>query len=294
MLYSMTGYSQAVGENDSVSILAEIKSLNSRFLESSVNLPMILSGTEEHFLKLMKKFITRGRVKLSIQILNTNDVQLWEIGIDEHLLNAYGDVLERVRSKMNVPGRRICIDRFLTFNELFIKTPDSIAKKIVLDAALSAAENALKALRDTRRLEGKVLQTDIQMRVKTVKAILKRVKKSEENYIAFRFKKLREKIEKLAENIEVDTIRLTQEVAYIAAKADITEEIIRLEIHISRLEKAIKSRKPVGSLLNFILQECHRETNTIGSKTDIKEISECVIDLKEEFERIKEQVQNIE
>ncbi|MCD6418154.1 YicC family protein [bacterium] len=294
MLYSMTGYGQGVVSSDDVVVFAEAKSVNSRFFEASLKLPTILSGTDAQFLKIIKNYVSRGKVYLSVHLVKYSGSSLWNISVDEQMLDAYASLLEQIDSRLVPEHTCVSLDRFLTMSDLIVKVPEEEAQKRVFRVALSAADEAMKVLRKSRRDEGKLLQRDIQKRLLDAKLLVRKIKKLHDSYSPSRFKKLREAIETMADDIEIDQIRLAQEIAYIATKSDCTEEIIRLETHFARMDKAIKSRKPVGSMLNFTLQECHRETNTIASKTDIPEVSSLVIDLKEQLERIKEQVQNIE
>lgn len=294
MLYSMTGYGRGTAASDGVRVFSEAKSVNSRYFELSLHLPTLLSGTDSQFMQVAKKYVNRGRVNLSVQILESGGLSLWKATLDNKLLDTYAELLESIADRLGKGNTTINLDRFLTMNELYIRTPEPTAQKLVLDIALTAANEAMKSLRNSRRQEGKQLQRDISHRIANVKGILKKIRKLHDRYSPVRFKKLRESMEQLTADINVDPIRLAQEVAHIVTKADCTEEIIRLEAHITRMERLIKSKKPVGSVLNFTLQECHREINTIGSKTDIPKVSSLVIDMKEELERIREQVQNIE
>jgi len=294
MLYSMTGYGSGTESDGDIKVFAEVRSINSRFLETSIRLPPILSGNEHRFVKIIGEFAHRGKVMLNMQILSTGKNPVWQIYLDENLLDIYASLIKQIESRLKLEHTVISLDRFLTINELFKKAPYPKIQQRILNTALSASAIALKKLRMTRRNEGKDLQNDIKSRVTDLKRNIKRIKQLHDNSQPMRFKNLRNRVEQLVGNLEIDQIRLAQEVAYLASKADCTEEIIRFESHLSKIEKAIKSRKPVGSLLNFILQECHREVNTIGSKTDIPGVTEQVINLKEECERIKEQIQNIE
>ncbi|MCD6594116.1 YicC family protein [bacterium] len=294
MLYSMTGFGQGSATDGEITVLVEVKSINSRFLETQIRIPQILSNAEFKLKKLIKKFIDRGKIYLNAQIICGSNVSLWEISIDDNLLDTYTTIIEQIENRFVPERTSVSLDRFLTMNEIFTKIPNPKYQERIMSIAISAVNDGLKSLRRSRREEGKILQIDIQKRIVNVKNLLRKIEKMHNNATPSRFKNLREQVMKLISNVEIDPIRLAQEIAFIAAKSDCTEEIIRLESHISQIEKSIKNRKPVGSFLNFILQECHREINTIGSKTDINEISELVIHLKEEFERIREQVQNIE
>jgi len=294
MLYSMTGFGRGSASDGEITVWVEVKSINSRFLEIQMRIPPILSSAEFEIKKIIEKTISRGKIFLNAQIIGGSGVRLWDIIVDDSLLDMYADLIEQIENRL-VPERTvISLDRFLTMNEIFTKIPNTKSQERVVSLALSAVSEAMKSLRQSRRQEGKSLQADIQKRIVNIKNCVRKIEKIHKDATPSRFKNLREQVEQLVGDIEIDPIRLAQEVAFLTAKADCTEEIIRLESHIAQIEKSIKSRKPVGSFLNFILQECHREINTIGSKTDINEISELVIILKEEFERIREQVQNIE
>ncbi len=294
MLYSMTGYGQSIIDADGIVAIAEAKSVNSRYFETTIKLPTLLSDAEGDFVKLVRRYVNRGKIYLHIQILNKSKLPMWDISIDESMLDIYASLLESIDSRLIAENTVVSVDSFLSISDLFIRTPNPDVKERVFHLSLAAADEAMKLLRKSRRQEGRELQRDIQRRIATVKNLMRKIKKLHENSAPLRFTRLREFAEQLAADVEIDPIRLSQEIAYLAAKSDCTEEIVRLTTHIERIEKAIKSRKPVGSMLNFTLQECHREATTIGAKTDIAEISSLSIDLKEEFERMREQIQNIE
>jgi len=294
MLYSMTGYGRATVSQDDATITVEAKSVNSRFLDISVRMPQIFSQYEYEIRKLVPKYISRGKVSITVEITDSIKSRLWEMSLNEVMVDKYARIIEEIDSRIMPERTVVSLDRFLFMDDIFIRRLDESVVQSVGRMILSATESALKELKKSRRAEGKTLQKDIQKRVSNLKNLLRRLKRLHESTQPQRFRTLREEVKKLVEDLEIDPLRLSQEVALLASKADCTEEIVRLESHIRRIEEGLKSRKPVGSLLNFVLQECFREINTIGSKTDVAEISNIVIDLKEEIERIKEQVQNIE
>jgi len=242
----------------------------------------------------VKSSMSRGRIFLAIQISCASGKQMWRVELDENLLDSYISCIGKIEQRFAPERTMICLDRFLTVNDLFARTPDLSVRDAILQAALTATANALKSLRSARRQEGQLLQNDLHKRLAAVKDILRKIQRLHDNYTPMRFKKHRELAEQLVRDTEIDAIRLAQEIAHLAIKADCTEELVRLETHIKRLESAIRSRKPIGSAMNFMLQECQRETNTIASKTDIADIASATIDMKEEFERMREQAQNIE
>jgi len=293
MFYSMTGQGSAVVSADGLTISAEVRSVNSRYLEPSIRVNAFLSGFESKFAELIRKYASRGKVMLNVNIVSST-TDIWNIEIDQVLLDLYTSVIKRIDSRLQLENTGVSLERFLQMSELLNKTPNPEYQNKALILALNATEKALLNLKESRRVEGFALQKDLKKRVNSLCKITELIGKLEEETQKARYEKIREQISKIIEDVEIDEKRLFQEVAHLAVRADVTEEITRLKAHTDRMLKLFKSRKPVGSQFNFILQECHREINTIGSKTDSTEVSQLVIDFKEEVERIREQIQNIE
>jgi len=293
MFYSMTGQGSAVVSADGLTISAEVRSVNSRYLEPSIRVNAFLSGFESKFAELIRKYASRGKVMLNVNIVSST-TDIWNIEIDQVLLDLYTSVIKRIDSRLQLENTGVSLERFLQMSELLNKTPNPEYQNKALILALNATEKALLNLKESRRVEGSALQKDLKKRVNSLCKITELIGKLEEETQKARYEKIREQISKIIEDVEIDEKRLFQEVAHLAVRADVTEEITRLKAHTDRMLKLFKSRKPVGSQFNFILQECHREINTIGSKTDSTEVSQLVIDFKEEVERIREQIQNIE
>ncbi len=294
MLYSMTGFGRAVCSEEGVVVSAEAKSLNSRFLEIRLQLPALLSEFEPKFLELVRQYTSRGKVFLALRVVATGGLRLWDISLDDALLDAYADILQQLDARLLPERTTVNLDRLLCFDELFVRTPNVLAQRKLFRVSLCAAKSALQKLKKSRRQEGKALQEDIRKRLYAVRAFVRRIKRLQDVGAQRRYRRFRERVLQLLGDVELDESSLAQEVAHLAARADCTEEITRLETHIQRFLEALKSRKPVGSMLNFIVQECHREITTVGAKTDDVEIASIVIDVKEQLERIREQVQNIE
>ncbi len=293
MFYSMTGQGSAVISADGLTISAEVRSVNSRYLEPSIKVNAFLSGFESKFAELIRKYASRGKVMLNVNIVSST-TDIWNIEIDEVLLDLYASVIKRIDSRLQLENTGVSLERFLQMSELLNKTPNPEYQNKALILALNSTEKALLNLKESRRVEGSALQKDLKKRVNSLCKITELIGKLEEETRKSRYEKIREQIYKIIEDVEIDEKRLLQEVAHLAVRVDVTEEIIRLEAHTTRMLKLFRSRKPVGSQFNFILQECHREINTIGSKTDSTEVSQLVIDFKEEVERIREQIQNVE
>lgn len=293
MFYSMTGQGSAVVSADGLTISAEVRSVNSRYLEPSIRVNAFLSGFESKFAELIRKYASRGKVMLNVNIVSST-TDIWNIEIDEVLLDLYALVIKRIDSRLQLENTGVSLERFLQMSELLNKTPNPEYQNKALILALNSTEKALLNLKESRRVEGSALQKDLKKRVNSLCKITELIGKLEEETRKARYEKIREQISEIIQDVEIDEKRLLQEVAHLAVRADVTEEITRLKAHTARMLKLFRSRKPVGSQFNFILQECHREINTIGSKTDSTEVSQLVIDFKEEVERIREQIQNVE
>ncbi len=293
MFYSMTGQGSAVVSADGLTISAEVRSINSRYLEPSIRVNAFLSGFESEFAELIRKYASRGKVMLNVNIVSSI-TDIWNIEIDEVLLDLYTSIIKRIDSRLQLENTGVSLERFLQMSELLNKTPNPEYQNKALILALNSTEKALLNLKESRRVEGSALQKDLKKRVNSLCKITELIGKLEVETQKARYEKIREQISKIIEDVEIDEKRLLQEVAHLAVRADVTEEITRLKAHTDRMLKLFRSRKPVGSQFNFILQECHREINTIGSKTDSTEVSQLVIDFKEEVERIREQIQNVE
>ena len=180
----------------------------------------------------------------------------------------------------------------LRFPDIFTSS-DSNSEDKLKKTFLKTLENALAEMNKIRLSEGKNIQKDLEKRLGIIEVLSKQIQKLSANCSAENLVRYKEKIQELIEDITVDESRLVQEAAILSDKRDITEELVRLNSHIELFKKNMDSGKNEGKKLNFILQEMGREINTIGSKTDLIEISHLVVDLKNELEKIREQVQNI-
>lgn len=294
MLFSMTGFGSGSISSENWNIIVEARSFNSRFCEIQVKLPAFLGGFEQRFENLARKFIARGKVIISVHIAVSKNADVWELFLDEDLLDSYASLIEQIESRLAPERTVVSIDRILSMPDIVVRMPNTSIQKTALSDALDATSKALKKLYLARKQEGKIIQKDVEKRIKLMKKIVAEIEEYHSSSSARRFARLREQIKKVTDGIEIEPTRLEQEIALLALKHDYTEELVRLKSHIERFEKTIKGAKSCGSLLNFILQECHREANAIASKNDIIEVSALTIELREEIERLREQIQNIE
>lgn len=289
---SMTGYAKVERNENGVKAIVEIKSLNNRFLDITCRLPKSLSFKEIEIRDLVKQTIVRGTVTLTI---NTElDYNLKPFKLNEN--NAVGifNSLLDLSKKLGLKGgvKLSDITAFPSYllveenNDYDVETEWKVTKDALLEA--------LKQIDKYRMQEGKNLQSDMARRARKLKEIVDKIIHKSKNRIEEEREKLRQKVAMLFESDEIDENRLQFEILLLANRLDINEECTRLVSHINFLKESLKSKEPVGQKINFILQEINREFNTIGSKSDNVEISHLVVQAKEEIEKLREMVQNIE
>lgn len=289
---SMTGFGRADSRSKNLAVAVEISSVNNRFLEFAFRLPRQLSFLEPRLKDLIAAVVDRGRLTV---VVSYED---YGLGIDKAVLNAAlaRDIhshLVELKKKFKLSGE-IEIGHFLQFQDLFkVERSEDLEDK-VWPVVKKAATAALKQVVAMRQTEGANLGKDISARVKGLQIVIDKIHKLAGNNFEMFRSKMAARIEELLDKKDYDRARFEEEIAYLAERADISEECVRFDSHLGQFLDEIKHDGMVGRRLNFILQELNREANTIGSKSANPEITHMVVELKEEIERIREQVQNIE
>lgn len=292
MIYSMTGYGSAKGSADALEISVELKSVNNRYLDVSVRLPRNFIFAEEAIKALVQKHISRGKVDVYVNVdtSSTDDVV---ITVNEALAKEYADALRRISQLCGVPD-----DVSAT---TVGKMPDvlSVEKKEADKERISAGitsvlEQALTEFDAMRAREGEKLGADILSRVDAIEAMTAFVEKRSPETVAEYRSRLEQRMREVLETVAVDDARLLTEAAIFADKIAVDEETVRLRSHFAQMRGMLAGGSPVGRKLDFLIQEFNRETNTIGSKCNDREIAKTVVDMKAEIEKIREQIQNIE
>ncbi|MTI67606.1 MAG: YicC family protein [Firmicutes bacterium] len=293
MIRSMTGFGRSENSDDLRHFTVEIKSVNHRYNDVIIRMPKHLNYVEEKIKKVIKRKIKRGRVEVYIKLENyeSNDV---DVNPDISLAKSYKEAIDTVCDEINI-SNEINGDTLSRFQDIFKIEKKEADEDEVWNCLEVAVKKALENVMNMRIKEGKELAEDIEKRAEKIESMTKEIEgKSSEVVLEYK-EKLKTRIEELLdENYEIDDNKLANEVAHFADKSNITEEVVRLYSHISQLTKTIKSDDIVGRKLDFLVQEMNRETNTIGSKSGDLKITNKVVDIKSELEKIREQVQNIE
>ena len=292
MISSMTGFGKAQISRDGIDVSVEIKSLNSRFLEINLKLPAIVQPKEFEIKELIRRRISRGKITVSIDFKVNPSVQS-PIKVNFDFVGAYVKALRELKRKFKVKGE-IKLEHLLSLPNIFDVNSFDISEE-QWEILKEGIEKALENLIESRCKEGEQLAEDIEKRVKMISEKVDLIQKLSEENLRERQKKLREKVHEIFSGVEFDRNRLEAELLILADKLDVTEECIRLKSHVNVFLEVMKSDDvAVGKRLNFILQEMLREATTIGAKTDDVEVTYLVVGIKEEIEKIREQLQNVE
>jgi uncharacterized protein (TIGR00255 family) len=294
MITSMTGFGRGEASAQGVSVSVEARTVNSRFLEIFSNLPKKMYHRDFELRELVKKKVSRGKINISIAIEYGPDSTTTPVRANLPLAAAYFQELQEIKKHLKVKDA-VRLEDVLKFStEIFKNTEssDSDEKEWVLIA--DALNAALDRMNTMRLNEGRELARDLMTRVRAIEEKAEAIEKMAAERIPQERQKLREKVAKLFENDEIDEQRLEMEIVLLADKLDISEECVRLKSHIKFFIEALKGKEQAGRTINFLLQEMHREINTCGSKANDAAIAQIVVGVKEELERIREQVQNVE
>jgi uncharacterized protein (TIGR00255 family) len=297
MIKSMTGYGRGEAEAPTQKWIVELRTLNHRFLDLSLNLPKYLWALEDRFRKGIKGRLVRGRVEMQLS-WETKPECAFSLKLDPGLVAETGKMLRQltVSAGLDEPVR---LDHFLRFADYFTsKEREAPELQEVWEYLSQALNQALEVVEQMRLVEGAALAAEMQTHAAEMGQALGRIKAQAGTLPQLWQEKVKARLEEmLAETGVVDETRLAQEVAFLAERRDINEEIARLDSHLTQFHEALaetQAQGPVGRKLEFLLQEMLREVNTIGSKANDLSISQAVVDMKGHLERLREQVQNIE
>lgn len=299
-IISMTGFGQAKEETDGVQITAEIRSLNHRFLEISCKLPSGYASFEPRLVQTIKQRLERGRVELSVQRRDSRSlVKLSTFKLNEDLFQNFLQIGKKTlqlaglddekylgRAVLDLLQRREVVE----FVPTQLTDTDIENEFPIFERIIRTALDSLSAMRIT---EGKVLEADLRNHLAMLRELTVQISRKGEGLTSRLQEKFSGRLEKLLSGAVVDSTRLAQEVAILADRLDISEELTRLESHCSQFEQMLGSSGG-GRKFEFLIQEMNREVNTLGSKAQDSEISIQVVEAKAVLEKLREQIQNVE
>lgn len=292
MILSMTGYGKGSATNNHWQADAEVKSINSRYLEVYLKYPPILANKEYELREFIKNKIKRGKLSVSIQI-KKNGYEDVAVSLDESRLKNYIALIKKVKKAAKISDK-LKLEHLLMSRDIFTSTAEEIGDK-EFSTVKDALSLSLDSLIKMKKNEGTELEKDLKKRVKSIEKKLELIEKEADPSVGEHFMKYKEKVKNLLdENQNINNDRLETELAIMAERADITEECVRLRSHLKFFMDSLDKEEDPGRKLNFLCQEMNREANTISSKTLSTSITHHSVYIKEEIERIREQIQNIE
>ncbi|MBQ3229422.1 MAG: YicC family protein [Clostridia bacterium] len=292
MIKSMTGYGRHREVIDGRDILCEVKSVNSRYLDTNIKLGRAYAALEDKVKQFAASRVARGKMDIYISIDNIagDDNGL---SVNEKFLESYVALLREIKEKYSLGGD-VTIQTVAGRNEVFVQTRPDEDTEAAGRALVQVMEKAFDSFTAMREAEGEKLEADLLSHLEVLEELRAKIAERAPISVKENNDKMKARIKELLEGAEYDEARLLTECAVFADKADISEELARLGSHFSQFRKILCENVPVGRKLDFLVQEMNREVNTIGSKCNDGDIARCVIDAKSYVEKIREQIQNIE
>ena len=291
MIRSMTGFGKADVSILDVPSTIEIRCVNGRYLEVSTKIPREWSDKEGLVREHVRGLVTRG--SLTVSIRRDEKSSSVEARPNIEVAASYLSALRQIQEQLNIPGT-VSIEHLVSLPNIFSPPAESADDDALwndLEDGLTKVLNALNSMRDR---EGAELARDLRERLLTIEQGLEEIEASASERVAIERTRLRERVAQILGEAAVDEQRLALEIVLLSEKLDVTEECVRLRSHIKHMRQYMDSSEHAGRKLNFMLQEMNREVNTIGSKCNHAEVAATVVGMKEELERMREQVQNVE
>ncbi|MCY3771397.1 MAG: YicC family protein [Gemmatimonadetes bacterium] len=292
MICSMTGYGAGESDLAGVRTVVELRSVNGRYCDIAVRLPRSLGSLEGRVRAYVQEHVTRGNVSVSVRC-DDGDTGAHAVRIDVEAGKKYCDALRELKEQLGVSGD-VSLDMVAAYPGLVTPENEEVDPSERWTGMEAALVKALAAFKEMKRSEGRALETDLRIRVEAILAILRAIEDRAPDRVVEYRERLNNRLVDLLDERQLDPQRVAMEITLFAERIDVTEECVRLRTHCDAFMEALEADGSAGRRLNFLIQEMNREINTIGSKGNDTEISHSVIQAKEELEKVREQVQNIE
>lgn len=287
----MTGFGAGRGESAGEEVEVELRSVNHKFCEVKVRLPRELAALETDLARQVKERLARGGVEVTVRRGTARGARAPRV--DAALAAEYFEAFQEAGRRLGLSGE-VTLAQVLAAEGVVSLEERAADLEAARAAAAQALSRALDSLTAMREREGEALGRDLEARLRTLEGWLARVAAAAPQSIEQQRARLQERVQELARGHVVDAARLATEVALFADRVDVAEELTRLGSHLSQLRALLSRREPAGRKMDFLVQEMHREVNTVGSKSQSAEVSAAVVEMKAEVERMREQVQNVE
>lgn len=294
MLLSMTGFGEARGQDESLVVSAEVRTINNRYFKLVGKFPEGFGAAEASIDALVRKFVKRGTVQVTLRVQRARPADAYKLNIDA--LNSYREQLEKLHDQWHVT-ETVNVERLLALpgvvEENTTDSADLEAEWPLIEQVLS---EALTRLDQMRRDEGAAMASDLAANCATIKQELEKIEARAPQVVADYRDRLRERVSSLLSELDVSVqaADLIREVGIFAERSDIAEEIVRLRSHLQQFDTILNAAESAGRKLEFLTQEMFRETNTIGSKANDTQIAQHVVEIKSAVEKLREMIQNVE
>lgn len=296
MIRSMTGYGDAERGVAAGRLRVEVRTVNHRYLHTTFRLPASLAPREAEIREWLRAFFSRGHVSCTVRVEQEGSVPAG-VRVDAERVEAYLAAFRELRDRFGVAGEPD-LELLARYGDVLVRDAgeETEAVEVPAEELRAAVEDAARQNVRMREDEGRRLEADLEGRLQAMEAALAAVRERAPERLVAERDRLREAVRELAGGVGVDEDRLAQEIAYLAEKWDVSEELVRYDSHVALFRDLLgaESAEPVGKRLSFLVQEMHREANTIGSKANDAQIAHRVVALKDEIERLREQVENVE
>ncbi|MBP6875179.1 MAG: YicC family protein [Candidatus Eisenbacteria bacterium] len=292
MVHSMTGFGRGECQGGDYRVTIEIRAVNHRFLEVTTRLPRRLATLENRVREKLQGRISRGKVHASVN-LDGDAGRTAALRLNEELAQRYLEILREIKARFGLQGE-IDLSSFVTLPDVLEREEDELSEQAGWTLIEEPLDQALAEFERQRAREGEAMTRDLRARLAAVGEAVRRIEARQPEVSARVRERLSERLAQVSQDIEYNRYRLEAELTLFADRSDVTEECTRLRSHCDQFEHALAGADPAGRRLNFLLQEMNREANTIGAKCQDLDLSREAIFLKEEIEKIREQVQNIE
>ena len=292
MLKSMTGFGRGEGDTTLGRLLVESRSVNHRYCDINIKLPKRLTSFETRIKEIIRSQVSRGRIDVLFRLDATGEDK-GQLNVDFYLAEQYYQALQSLKEKFQLKGE-ISLEMLAGAKDLITAKEEAGDVEPYWQEIVPILKRSFQEMDDMKRAEGELLAKDLQQRIERIDKELEDIRQQFPSRLESYRNRLRERLQSLLGGIELDSYRFQQEVGFLAEKTDITEEIVRAKSHLVQFAMLLKGKDPAGRKMDFLLQEIHREVNTISAKVNDAEISQEVVEIKGELEKIREQVQNIE
>jgi uncharacterized protein (TIGR00255 family) len=292
MVKSMTGFGKGEGDTSLGKLSVEVRSVNHRYCDINVKLPKRLAPFENRVKEAVRSQVSRGRIDVSLKLDNLGEEKV-QLHVDLHLAEQYYQALQSLREKLQLKDE-VSLSLLAGSKDLITAKEETGDIEPYWQEMVPILKRSFQDLDEMKRSEGESIARDIQQRLQYIAQQLTWIKQRFPSCLEAYQNRLRERLQSLLKGMETDLLRFQQEVAFLAERTDITEEIVRTESHLNQFATLLEGEEPSGRKMEFLLQEIHREVNTVSAKASDAEISQRVVEIKGELEKIREQVQNIE